>query len=72
MRSSIYLDYRSSAAIDLQSAIPLAERGVRLSEQRRHRLGEAAVGCAVRTETAQHTKDSRCAWRTLRFHANED
>jgi hypothetical protein len=24
------------------------------------------VGCAVRTETAQHTEDSRCARRTLR------
>jgi hypothetical protein len=42
------------------------------SEKRSHSLGEAAVGCAVRTETDQHTEDSRCAQRTLRSHANQD
>ncbi|MGB5604286.1 MAG: hypothetical protein WBO14_17825, partial [Gammaproteobacteria bacterium] len=33
------------------------------SEKRSNSLGEAAVGCAVRTETAQHTEYSRCAQR---------
>ncbi|MGB5677108.1 MAG: hypothetical protein WBN36_04755, partial [Gammaproteobacteria bacterium] len=42
------------------------------SEKCSNSLGEATVGCAVRTETAQHTEDSRCARRTLRSHAKED
>jgi hypothetical protein len=39
--------------------------GVPITVQAGLRLHEI-VGCAVRTETDQHTEDSRCARRTLR------